>query len=207
MPVNFVWFYSVGFVLFVLPATRGFFNAITAFTLLMVIGIVFYFHKKWNTKTICWFAFIIISSFLIEMTGVSTGKLFGTYQYDSSLGLKLYETPLIIGLNWLFLVYATHDIAGKITRKSWFKILLGAGLMVFYDLVLELVAPVMLMWHFNTFYPPLLNFASWFVAAAIFHTVFVYAKIRFDNRPARKLFWIQMGFFALISLYRLIFLV
>jgi len=206
MPLNFVLFYTVGLVLFALPLTRVFFNAITAATLLLVIAIVFYFHKEWNIKILICFALIIVSSFLLEMVGVSTGKLFGTYIYDSSLGLKLYDTPLIIGFNWLFLVYASQDIAGRISQNSFLKILIGAGLMVLYDLVLELVAPVMHMWHFNTFYPPLANFVIWFIAAALFHTLFVCAKIKINNRPARMLFWVQMGFFALISLYRLIFL-
>jgi len=207
MPLNFVWFYMVGLVLFILPLTRELFTAITAFTLLLVITIVFCFQKEWNSKILTWFTFIIASSFLLEMVGVSTGKLFGTYQYYNSLGLKLFETPLIIGLNWLFLVYASHDIAGRITKRSLLRILLGAGLMLLYDLVLELVAPVMQMWHFDSFYPPVANFVTWFLAAAIFHTGFVWTKIKINNRPARMLFWIQMGFFALISLYRLIFLI
>ena len=206
-PLLFGLFYSVGFILFALPFTREIFTDITAITLLLSIGVVFSFHKKWTAKTLVCFAAIIVAAFILEMLGVSTGKLFGTYQYDQSLGLKLFDTPLIIGLNWLFLVYASHDIAGHITQNSLFKIICGAGLMVLYDLVLELVAPIMKMWHFDSFYPPLSNFVTWFVVALIFHSLVEFAKIKTDNRPARFLFWIQMGFFSFIILFHITFLI
>lgn len=206
MAANYVRFYAVGLLLFMTPPTRPLFVHITALTILLMLITVFYHHKIWNIKTISLFVLIAVSSFLIEAIGVDSGALFGRYQYDSGLGIKLFHTPLIIGFNWLFLVYASHSIATRITHNPISKILLGAILMIAYDVVMELAAPPMYMWHFDTFYPPIENFIMWFVVSTLFHSLFEIFKINTDNTPSRALFWIQMAFFALISVYSIVFI-
>lgn len=206
LPLNFVRFYTVGFVLFILPFTREWFISITAVSLLWVIGIIFYFHRGWNVKTILYFVFIMVVSFLLEMIGTETGKIFGAYHYDRGLGFKIQNTPVIIGLNWLFLVYASHDIASRITRLASLRILLGASFMVLYDVLLEWVAPPMQMWHFDSAYPPIQNFVGWFVASAVFHSGFELLRINTDNKPARMLFLIQGGFFLVIGIFSSLFI-
>jgi len=204
VPIYFIVFYIVGLVLFAVPVTRELFISITSFTLLLVIGIVFFFHKLWNTKTIIVFSAIIVLSFLLEMVGVSSGIPFGIYHYDNGLGLKLLNTPIIIGLNWLFLVYATQAIVFKIFENNSSKILIGSLLMVMYDLLMEYVAPTMNMWHFTNTYPPISNFVTWFFAALFFHTLLVTNKINVENNTARSLFWIQMVFFIIIGVFKFI---
>jgi putative membrane protein len=166
----------------------------------MNIATIFYFHKQWNLKSISIFIFIIILSFAIEMIGVSSGKIFGNYIYDKGLGLKLMNTPLIIGLNWLFLVYASQSIVGNYFKNAWYRILLSTSLMLIYDIIMEWVAPSMQMWHFTTPYPPKENFISWFILALVFQILIVAAKIKTNNYPARMLFWIQMVFFIIIGI-------
>lgn len=206
LPKNFFRFYGVGLLLFVLPPTRPLFVHITALSILLVLMAVFYHHKRWDFKTICLFVLVVVSSFFIEARGVASGLLFGNYQYDSGLGIKLFHTPLIIGVNWLFLVYASNSIATRITNKALYKILLGAILMVGYDMLMELAAPPMNMWHFDSFYPPMENFIMWFVVSCLFHTLFVIFRIDTDNMPARALFWIQTLFFTVIGLYSIAFI-
>lgn len=202
VPIYFIVFYMVGLVLFTVPITHEIFISITSFTLLLVIGIVFFFHKQWDTKTRIVFGAIMLLSFLLEMVGVSTGKLFGNYQYDNGLGIKIFNTPIIIGLNWLFLVYATQAIAIKMTKQKISIILIGSSLMVIYDLLMEYVAPTMNMWHFTTTYPPVENFVTWFLAAITFQTLLLTSKINVENNTGRSLFWIQMVFFMIIGVFK-----
>ncbi len=49
--------------------------------------------------------FIFFGAFILEYMGVSTGLLFGDYAYGSALGPKLAQTPILIGLNWILVVY------------------------------------------------------------------------------------------------------
>lgn len=206
LPVSLIYFYLIGFFLFAIPFTRDFFISITALSLVLVFGMVFYCHRNWNRATILWFLFIIISSFFLELTGIQTGKVFGIYQYESGLGIQWKGTPLIIGINWLFLTYASHDMARQITTKPLLRIFYGALLMLFYDMTMEMAAPYMDMWYFPSGYPPFSNFLAWFLMALLYHTGFEIWKIPTGNFPARSLFVIQFLFFILISSYSLLFL-
>ncbi len=206
MPINFVRFYAVGLLLFLLPWTRSIFVTITPYTLLLVFAVVFYFHKKWDFKTIMVFSFIAVASYFLEVAGVSTDKIFGSYVYGSGLGLKIAETPLIIGLNWLFLVYSSHSIVSIRLKNPFLKIITGAALMVLYDIIIEFVAPEMKMWKFSGYYPPVQNFISWFAAAVVFHTIVTFSGIKTNNKPARSLFIIQLSFFVILTIFITVFL-
>lgn len=206
LPKNFLRFYAVGFLLFMLPVTRNLFFHITAISILLVIAAIFYHHERWTKACLFVFSFIAVSSFLIEMFGVNSGQIFGVYTYDIGLGLKINGTPLLIGINWVFLVYASQAIVSSKVHNPYARILGGSLLMVVYDSVMELAAPFMNMWHFNTCYPPIQNFVVWFLAALIFHSLFIAFKIPVNNKSAKALFWSQLLFFSLISLYSLIFI-
>lgn len=202
----FVRFYAVGLLLFMLPYTRPFFISITSLSLLLTIGAALFFHKVWNVRTVIWFLFIAVSSFLLEMKGVHTGKLFGNYAYERGLAPLVSGTPIIIGLNWLFLVYGSRAVVFKFRLRPWLRVLSGSLLMVAYDTVLEWVAPVMQMWRFDGGYPPLRNFVVWFAAALVFHTGSELLRIRNDNVPARSLFAAQIAFFMIIGIFSAIFI-
>ncbi len=203
---NFVVFYAVGLVLFFLPWTRELFIAITPFTLLLVFGAAFYHHKLWDYKTVVIFSIIIVSSYFFEVAGVNSGLIFGQYEYSKGLGLQIFNTPLIIGLNWLFLVYATHSIVYQFTKNSFLRIISGAFLMVFYDFIIEFIAPEMHMWSFENGYPPLQNFTSWLGAALVFHALTVFTGLKIANKPARNLFYIQLAFFSILTVFKFLFL-
>ncbi len=200
MPQVFARFYTVGALLWLLSPTRGLFVAITSPSLLLTVAGAFLFHRGWNLRTVLWFAFIVVSAFCLEWAGVHDQRIFGRYAYGPGLAPLVDGTPLIIGLNWLWLVYASHDIAERLVRGTGFRILTGSILMTGYDLALEWAAPAMRMWHFDGAYAPVRNFAVWFAAAVVYHSGAEVLAIRSDNRPARILFGIQVLFFLAIGL-------
>lgn len=207
MPKVFARFYAVGLVLYILPFTRGLFVSITSLSLLLVITVVFLYHSTWNGRTIGWFLFIIFSSFFLEMAGVHTGTVFGAYSYDRGLAPLVSGTPLIIGLNWLFLVYASRSIVMRYTKlNAVLRVVVASILMLAYDLLLEWVAPFMNMWHFVDGFAPFRNFVVWFAAAAIYQTGFEVFAIQADNLSARALFVLQMLFFVGIGVYSTFFI-
>lgn len=206
MPLLFILFYLVGLLLYIIPSTRPLFVSITSLSLFLVIAVVFAFHRDWSVKTVGWFSFIVLSSFLLEMQGVESGELFGRYSYERGLAPLINNTPLIIGFNWLFLVYASNNIVRRFATKPWMRILSGSLLMIFYDLVLEWVAPCMTMWHFDSGYPPFQNFLVWFAAALFYQAGFEVLKIKSDNAPAQFLFGLQILFFVLIGTYSALFI-
>ncbi len=97
MFLNFVRFYTVGLILFMIPFTREFFIFLIPFSLLLVIGVVLYFHENWKQKTVIYFDFIVVATFFLKMAGTITGDIFGTYSYYWGLGRKVNHAPVMFG--------------------------------------------------------------------------------------------------------------
>ncbi len=199
-----VLFYAVGLGLFMIGETRHLFRFLTPFSLVLSFLAVLVMQKEWSVKLALAFVIVFSASLLIEIIGVRTGVLFGEYTYGSTLGIKILDTPVMIGLNWLLLVYCTSALVNAYPLSKASRILLGAALMVIYDLVLEYVAPVMDMWSWQTRYPGIRNFGMWFLIAGLFHFLFRLFNLHIENKPARFLFLIQILFFFGIALYTLL---
>ena len=198
LPITFIVFYSVGLVLYFTPFTHNLFILITPYTLVLVALAIFSRHKEWDLKTVLVLTSIFVLSILIEIIGVRTGTLFGTYAYGKGLGVKVANVPIVIGLNWVFLSYASNSIISKYTTKIVPVSVGAAVLMLFYDILLEKVAPLMDMWQFAENDPPVRNYALWFLLALCFNWAIRQFKVNTNNIPARWLFFIQCGFFTII---------
>lgn len=205
VPITFIAIYFVGLALYFVPLTRSLFILITPYTLVLVTAVIFSHHKEWNAKTIAVLASIFIISFVVEIIGVATGALFGEYGYGKGLGVKIADVPIVIGLNWIFLVYASNGIISKYTSNNILIILGAAVLMVVYDIVMEKAAPLMDMWVFSENNPPVNNYVMWFLLALVFNVLLQIFKVRTANKPARWLFIIQFIFFIIIVSHYLIF--
>jgi putative membrane protein len=193
--------YVVGIIGTAIPFTRGLFIFLTPFILLLSLLILIVFHTGYDTKTLLFFLIIFLLSFFIEVVGVNTGVVFGNYSYGRGLGIKLLNTPLLIGLNWVLLVYCTSAVFEKIHLSFPLKIAGASLLMVIYDIVMEQVAPFMDMWSFGLGRIPLQNYLVWFTLALIFHTALRIAGIRISNKFAPLLFYCQFIFFLILALY------
>ena len=97
--------YMVGLTGFLLPQWQAYFEGLTPINLLFAAGMVFAFHKGWSKPFIAYLAAVFAAGWLVELLGVKTGLIFGEYHYDDGLGFKILDIPLIIGLNWVLLIY------------------------------------------------------------------------------------------------------
>ena len=194
-------FFTVGVVGFALPVTSNFFTHLTPFALLLSISALAVFHRTDRyKKSLIIFSVIFISGFLIETVGVRSGMIFGTYSYGKGLGLKLLDTPLMIGINWLLLVYCTSIIVNSFPVHDIFKIISASLLMVVYDVLLEQTAPILDMWEFEGGYAPVQNYLSWSIISVIFLLFLRLTGIKFENRMAPFIFVLQLAFFAALLL-------
>jgi len=196
-------FYLVGVLGLSFPETRPLFIRLVPFALILGFAGVLLFHEaKWNLKTLTAFFLVYISGFVIESIGVNTGLIFGEYIYGKTLGFQIFETPLIIGMNWLFLVYVSSSLTEKMKSGKFISFLLPPVLMVVYDLVLEQVAPDLGMWNWKNEVIPLQNYIAWFVVAFIFVLVFRLLNIRTSNKIAPMIFILQFLFFLSLMIFK-----
>lgn len=196
----FLLFYAVGVAGLINSYTFPLFVQLIPFALLLSIVALAFFHRVFTPKQLILFTIIYLFGFLIEMVGVNTGLIFGPYNYGDSLGLKLYDTPLLIGLNWLLLVYVTASILENTGLHPAFKVVSGAVLMLGYDIILEQVAPVLDMWYWQTGNVPLQNYLWWFIVAILFHTLIIMFGVNTKNKLGPFLFVCQTVFFILLSI-------
>ncbi|MFN8255984.1 MAG: carotenoid biosynthesis protein [Bacteroidales bacterium] len=194
--VFFVIFYLVGIIGLSLSFSFPLFLELIPFALLLsFLGLILFHPSKKDKKSILVFIGIFITGFIIEAIGVNSGLIFGHYEYGKSLGFKLFSTPVIIGLNWLFLVYTTSSVLEKFKIHNLLKVILASLLMVVYDIVLEQVAPKIDMWYWKNDLIPIQNYLAWFGIAVFFHSVIKVSKIKTENALAHILLICQFLFF------------
>lgn len=193
-------FYLVGLLGFLLPFSKNIFIAITPFALLLSTYLAAIYHEDYTRKSVLIFLLIFTLGYFIEVIGVNTGLIFGQYAYGKGLGIKLLNTPLMIGVNWLFLTYTSISIVQKLKLKQGYTILLAPLLMVLYDIILEQLAPVMDMWSWQGAVVPLRNYVAWYLFAVVFVAIFRIFRIDTRNPLAGILFYCQFLFFVLLKL-------
>lgn len=193
-------FFSVGIAGISIPKSREFFILLTPVALLISFIILAAFHQPIQLKKeLLVFSTIFFVSFIIEAIGANTGKIFGSYSYGKGLGAKLFNTPLLIGFNWVMLVYCTAGLADKIKLPLIIKIITSSLLMLLYDVAMEQVAPEIGMWSFSGEVVPLSNYLAWFVVAFLFHSFLRFARIKVINRMVRFIFTVQFLFFLILA--------
>jgi len=191
-------FYSIGILGFLIPWSRNIFITITPFALLLSTYLLAVYHNKYFKREVFVFFTIFFLGFCIEAIGVNTGYIFGNYSYGGALGVKLFNTPLLIGLNWLFLTYTATAISEKITNKTALQLIIVPSVMFAYDLVLEQLAPKMDMWSWTSASVPLKNYIAWWIIGFLFVGLIKIFKIETKNPLAAILFICQFLFFMIL---------
>lgn len=147
---------------------------------------------------------IIIFSWLIELIGVKTGIVFGTYKYGTVLQPQIFNTPIPIGFAWVSTLLASYGLALIILKnhKNHFIILLFvAFLMTLFDFLMEPAAIKLGYWQWNSGMVPLQNYISWFVFGFIFAVFF--SNLKLDLRKVKLLkhiYFSQILYFIIVYL-------
>ncbi len=196
-----ITFYVVGTIGFTIPFSRNFFIAITPFALLISTYLLALYHNKYNLKTLTAFILVYLAGFFVEVVGVNTGVIFGEYAYGSAMGLKIFDTPLLIGVNWLFLTYTAISISKQLKINSVLTIFFAPALMLVYDIVIEQLAAKMDMWYWHGNIIPLKNYIAWYLIAVCFAFIFKLFKVNTKNPLASILFICQFLFFSCLLLF------
>lgn len=194
-----VLWYLVGIAGFLIHPLRPLFQVLTPFGMIAAAILLLYFHKPKNLKNWLIFAGIALVGFFVELIGVNTQVLFGHYEYENALGFKLWNTPLVIGLNWLVLIYCIASLAAKI-RNTWYFPIVGALAMVAFDWLMEPVAMNTGMWSWVDGAIPLKNYTDWFLISGFLFLLIRILKVEIGNKIAPVLLAMQLVFFLVLNL-------
>lgn len=195
-------YYAIGLVGMIIPATHEIFKDLTPFSLLLSIFLLYLCHDKFSTRFWLTSLLILVLGFLAEAVGVETGRIFGEYHYGDTLGPKLFHAPLVIGVNWLMLVYCSLYIVRRFIETSYFRAIVAAAMMVVFDFALEPSAIALDMWSWTEGAVPLQNYLAWFIIAFLFNSLADHLQLPArENKLAFPLFFVQMVFFIALDLW------
>lgn len=192
--------YIIGFAGFAIPCSYDIFRRLISLSILLSVLLMLIYHHGWTPKFIITASIIFIFGWAIELMGTHTGFPFGHYEYTGLLLPQLAEVPLILGLNWFFLVYSCFIISSFIPAGNTVRSLAGALLMTGYDLLLEPFAIHTGMWIWQDDSVPLTNYIAWFVISFIFIRLMFINPPEKHNKPAIFVFIYQCAFFAALVL-------
>lgn len=157
-------FHAVGLSGFLLPQWQDLFIALVPFHLLLMFVLLLISHGQSNTKFLWFLLLMYLAGFGIEYFGVHTGLIFGSYQYGSTLGFKLAEIPLLIGLNWVLLIYSAGTTVNYLlVSNRLIKSAIGASVLMLLDMLIEPVAIRFDYWSWANQEIPVKNYISWWL--------------------------------------------
>ncbi|MDQ3047861.1 MAG: carotenoid biosynthesis protein [Bacteroidota bacterium] len=177
------------------------FILLTPLNLLITTVLLFINQKEFNRHFYIFCAFAFVAGYLIELAGVRSGFIFGEYTYGPSLGLKLFDVPLVMGLNWLMLTFSVGVICNKLRTGKLVKCICGALLLVILDFFIEPVAIESGFWSWKEGSVPAQNYIAWYAASIPLLLVFYSLKFNKDNEFAKALYLVQLVFFVLLSIF------
>lgn len=167
-----------------------------------------------GTRGAAWAArFVAIAAgtgLLVEAVGTATGVPFGRYDYDGSLGPRLFGVPIVIPLAWAMMAYPALLIGRRIAATRLRRAVVGGAALASWDLFLD---PQMVdagHWRWvdvRAHLPgvpsvPLSNYAGWLAVSVLLMAVLdrVSAQRPADDRVPLALYLWTFGSSVLANL-------
>lgn len=193
-------FYFFGTVGIATEVFKNFFLPLTPLNLLLTLFVFYKVNKDFSVRFLLLSVLIFLLGFAVEAIGVKTGILFGSYSYGNLFGFKIFETPVIIGVNWLFLSLSTYGIVQYFTKKWYFKLIIPPILMTGLDFIVEPVAMKLGFWSWENDRIPFQNYVMWFATSLFIHCIIALFRPTINAKISCIVFVAQLVFFGILNL-------
>lgn len=188
--------YLVGIIGHLIPSLIVYMKMLTPLTLLLTGGVVFISTlNKSESNFLYWAVITYLITFSLEVIGVKTGIVFGSYWYGDTLGLKFLNVPLIIGFNWILVILGAIILCLKYIKNPVYISLISALLATLFDFFLEPTAIKLGYWNWSSVFVPIQNYLAWFIISLLFAVLYFQMKIKVRNDLPAKFFLTQLLFF------------
>lgn len=145
---------------------------------------------------------VLLFGYFIEVAGVHTDWIFGSYRYLDNLGPKILDTPLIMGVNWVITVFCSASVVALFKlNHDMLRAALGAVLMVMMDLFIESICEKSGFWAWAHGEVPLRNFVAWLVIGFGIQYAVLKFKTSLNNYLGVLLYILQIVFFIFAYKY------
>lgn len=187
----------VGAIGFISPLS-DWFVYLTPLNLIITAGMLWIDTEKDQPRA--WPVALVIMTlgYLVEVLGVKTGVIFGTYSYGDVLGWKVLEVPPLIGVNWLIVIWGAFSLSLTIGVTGPYRWLTTAIFAMALDLLIEPVAVHYGWWSWGGIKPPIQNYIAWFIVAAVMGIMFEKYPLVRKPRLGVVAFICQILFFGIV---------
>ncbi len=192
--------YLVGLIGISLPSLRPLFLPLTPLNLLLTLVVFYKVNKDFSGRFLLLSLLVFSIGFSVEAIGVATGVLFGSYSYGSTFGAKVFETPIMIGVNWLFLALSSFGIVRYFSSKKFTQIIVPAILMTGLDYLVEPVAMKLGFWGWENDIIPIQNYLMWFCVSLVIHGIITFISPKIHPKISFVIFGVQVVFFSILNL-------
>ncbi len=193
-------FYTVGVVGLSIEEYRSNFLSLSFFNLALSFALLLMGRNLQSLRLYVFIFFAFVVGVGVELIGVHTGYLFGDYAYGESLGVKFYDVPIIIGINWGMLVIISASVAQRFQMNKFLQAVVASLFMLLLDVIIEPVAVESDYWTWEGDVIPLFNFVCWFGVALLLQFVYFGLNLAEKNKVATALYCIQFMFFLILNI-------
>ena len=146
-------------------------TAIYAGAMAMILHAFYSFGWRY---AITYIGVTLLFAFIVEEIGVATSWPFGDHSFDASLGIKVYDVPLVIAFAWLMLAHPILVVARRVTQHWAF--IYGGVIMMAWHLFIDpqLASTHRVIWIFTDSHVPferqlpISNPAGWLFVGMVF---------------------------------------
>lgn len=194
--------YTVGIIGHLTNSLLNYMKYLTAFTLLLTGGVVLFTTiKEASKKFLSWIIVTYITTFSLEVIGVKTGLVFGSYWYGDTLGLKLFNVPVIIGFNWTMVILGAILLSEKFFNKKLLVVFSASIMATTFDFFMEPTAIKLGYWNWSDIFVPLQNYLAWFIISTVFTILYFRMNIKLKSDLPIKFFLTQFVFFIILFVF------
>jgi len=196
-----VLFHLVGLIGFLIPVAQPYFMKMVPFHLLLMFGVILFSYQADLKPLLLFVSGVFLCGFLVELLGVKTGKIFGSYYYGDTLGFKIAAVPILMGVNWVILIFSTGQMIKSFKIKnSIIAALLGGVCLILFDFFLEPVAMKFNYWQWDWHEIPLQNYVAWFIVSVILLKFYYAFGLKQQKHIGTVMYVSQLIFFVVLSM-------
>ncbi len=127
--------------------------------------------------------------------------VFGYYKYGDTFGFKFMDVPLVIGMNWASLCFASACFISKYKLSNVKKALLCSFIPVSIDFFIEQLCEKLNFWYWQNSQIPIQNFISWYIFTFLFTLILIPLLKDSNNKLAPYYLLIQLVFFVFLNIF------
>lgn len=199
-------FYLFGIFFHLWEETRMMVVKLTELTLIISNSIVILYVIKINNggkNFLFWIFATVLITLIVEILGVHTGKIFGSYLYGETMNIKILGVPCIIGINWAILILASFELSRSIVSKIFLSPFLSGVVIVVFDFIMEPIAIKLDYWQWESVNVSFQNYLTWFLMAVFFSYLILLLKVKTNSKILVVYFFLQLLFFLSLKIFLL----